>query len=214
MDGKVKIVCISDTHGQHSKLEVPMGDLLLHAGDVSRRGSKKEIVGFLDWFGALPHPHKIFIAGNHDFYFQDESPTEIEKIIPNNVIYLNDSGVEINGIKIWGSPVQPWFYDWAFNRQRGAEIDKHWQLIPSDTDILITHGPAFGFLDETSRGEQVGCEELTKKIESIKPSIFLCGHIHEAYGERTEGGVHYINASVLNLQYQLVNAPILIDYEG
>ncbi|MFN8395634.1 MAG: metallophosphoesterase [Bacteroidia bacterium] len=122
----------------------------------------------------------------------------------DNVIYLNDSGVEIEGVKIWGSPIQPWFFDWAFNRQRGADIAKHWALIPEDTDILVTHGPPYGILDRTDDGKLVGCEELIKVVERIRPKIHVFGHIHEAHGSLIKDGTHYVNASILNLRYMRV----------
>ena len=156
----MKIVCISDTHGHHEKLKLPEGDLIIHAGDISSRGLRSEISGFLSWFDALDFKYKIFIAGNHDYYFENELQITIEDLIPSDIIYLNDSGIEIEGHQFWGSPVQPWFYNWAFNRHRGSDIRKHWNLIPQETDILITHGPAFGKLDVTVRGEHVGCADL------------------------------------------------------
>ena len=209
----MKIVAISDTHGQHHSISVPEGDMLIHAGDVSKRGHKSEITDFLAWFSAQTHPHKIFIAGNHDFFFEEAPLSEINALIPNNVIYLNDSGVHIEGIKIWGSPVQPRFYDWAFNRDRGEHIKKHWDLIPKGTDILITHGPAYGILDLTMDMRQVGCEELRKKVEEIKPKYHVFGHIHESHGIKTEEGTVFINASMLNLNYRPVFKAYVFDFE-
>ena len=203
----MKIIAISDTHGKHRNLDLPQGDMLIHAGDVSSRGLEDEVLDFLDWYESLDFKYKIFIAGNHDFYFEKEKNEAIEKVIPSNVIYLNDSGVTIEGIKIWGSPIQPWFFDWAFNRKRGEEIAQHWKLIPEDTNILVTHGPTFGLLDKTFRGESVGCEELLKSIKKVKPQFHIAGHIHEAYGQIEKDGTHFINASVLDLRYQLVNKP-------
>jgi len=208
----MKIVAISDTHGKHRQLDLPQGDMLIHAGDVSSRGLKGEVLDFLDWYKDLDFQYKIFIAGNHDFYFEKEKNSEIEKLIPSNVIYLNDSGITLEGINIWGSPIQPWFFDWAFNRQRGEEIAKHWALIPSDTNILVTHGPAFGLLDKTFKGESVGCADLLKQIKKIKPQFYIAGHIHEAYGQVEKDGTHFINASVLDLRYQLVNEPIVFEF--
>lgn len=207
----MKIVAISDTHTQHRKLKLPDADMIIHAGDISSRGLPQEVLDFYDWFSGLNYTYKIFIAGNHDFYFEDQSFETIREEIPEGIIYLNDSGVEIEGLKIWGSPVQPWFYDWAFNRKRGEDIKQHWNLIPKDTDILITHGPAFGVLDKTIRGTSVGCEDLRKSIDMIKPKVFICGHIHEAYGVEEVSGTKFVNASVLNVDYQLVNEPILIE---
>jgi Icc-related predicted phosphoesterase len=133
-------------------------------------------------------------------------------MLPDNLIYLNDSQIVIEGIKIWGSPIQPWFYDWAFNRQRGADIKKHWDLIHADTDILITHGPAHGILDLTMDYRNVGCEELIKKIEEIKPKYHICGHIHEAHGVLKNEATTFINASQLNVHYRPVFKPIVFDF--
>lgn len=207
----MQITTISDTHGKHNQLHLTSGDILLHAGDISSRGNPVEVEKFLNWFKVQDYKYKIFIAGNHDFFFERNSPTEIASLIPDNVIYLNDSGVEIEGLKIWGSPVSPWFYDWAFNRQRGEEIKKHWDLIPDDTDILITHGPAYEVLDLTTGMVRAGCEDLLNRIKEIQPKIHLSGHIHEGYGQVKKFGTHFINASVLNERYEMVNTPIIVD---
>ncbi len=208
----MKTVLISDTHSQHQKLELPKGDMLIHAGDVSKRGTVAEVHNFLEWFARQDFKYKIFVAGNHDFFFENASSEEIEKAIPENVIYLNDSGVEIEGIKIWGSPIQPWFFDWAFNRQRGEAIAKHWALIPNDTDVLITHGPPFGILDKTARNINAGCEELMLKIDQLPNlKLHVFGHIHEAYGIQQKNNTQFVNASVLNLGYQLVNEAVVVE---
>lgn len=212
----MRIVCISDTHNQHSNkgLILPEGDCIIHAGDVSGRGYKNEIVPFLNWFNELPYKYKIFIAGNHDFFFEEASKKEIDEMLNNypNVIYLNDSGVELEGIKFWGSPVQPWFYNWAFNR-KGDEICRHWDLIPLDTQVLITHGPVHGYLDLTLGGDVTGCPYLLGKIKELKNIKYhICGHIHEAYGIiEFADGVKFINASVLDARYVMKNKPIIIE---
>lgn len=203
---------ISDTHSQHNQLNLKGGEMLIHAGDVCNRGTENEVLQFLDWFANQNYKHKIFIAGNHDWFFEQASAEEIESIIPKGVHYLNDSGICVNGINIWGSPIQPTFFDWAFNRDRGAAIDKHWQIIPNNTDILITHGPAFGILDQTQDGRHVGCDDLLLKIKEIKPKIHVFGHIHEAHGIREIDGTTFINASVLDLRYNMTNEPIIIEY--
>ncbi len=205
----MRIVLISDTHGSHDGLLLPEGDLLIHAGDLSKRGRLTEVTEFMQWFGKQPHRHKVLIAGNHDFMAEKE-PGLFQSLIPEGVTYLNDSGTEIEGLKIWGSPIQPWFYDWAFNRKRGAEIKKHWDLIPSDTDILITHGPPYGILDKCENGDVVGCEELLAKVLQINPRLHVFGHIHEAHGMEQRGKTTYVNAAVLNLRYMLVwNATVV-----
>jgi len=208
----MRITFISDTHGKHRQLNDMSGDMIIHAGDVSSRGAKHEVKDFLNWFKDLDFTYKLFIAGNHDFYFERAKESEVQVLIPKKVIYLNDSGIEIEGIHIWGSPVQPEFFDWAFNRKRGAEIKKHWDLIPANTDILITHGPPLGILDKTSQGLGVGCEELIIASKRVSPKIHVFGHIHEAYGQHKEGRVQYINASVLDLQYRCVHSPVVMDY--
>lgn len=209
----MKIVAISDTHGKHQSLVLPKGDMLIHAGDVSSRGKEIEIIEFLKWFGSLDFKYKIFIAGNHDFYFERYSHNieKLNQIIPLNLIYLNDNSIEIEGINIWGSPISPWFYNWAFNRFRGEDIMKHWYKIPQNTDILITHGPVFGILDKTTRNERVGCKDLLRKVGEIKPKFHICGHIHEAYGHIKQGDTEYINASVLDENYNLRNKPLVFE---
>lgn len=208
----MKIVAISDSHNRHQKLQLPEGDMLIHAGDVTSQGKQSQVEDFLKWFSKQPHKYKIFIAGNHDFFFERMPEDYIQRLIPENVTYLNDSGITIEGINIWGSPVQPWFYDWAFNRQRGGDISEHWDLIPQNTDILITHGPVYGIVDKTIYGQNVGCSDLLNTVRRIQPRYFICGHIHEAYGIIENMGTIYINASVLDVQYQLMNQPIVFEY--
>lgn len=204
----MKIVAISDTHGLHQQVELPKGDILLHAGDISERGRELEVISFLNWFSTQDFKYKIFIAGNHDFYFEQNTPKTIESILPTNITYLNDSGITIEGINIWGSPITPWFYDWAFNRHRGAAIQKHWDLIPINTDILITHGPPKGILDTVVSGDQVGCERLVNALKICRPKFHIFGHIHEGRGILKKKHTTYINASVVNLQYQVVHSPV------
>lgn len=204
----MKFVTISDTHGQHASLKLPAGDVLIHAGDSTVKGTKAEVIAFLSWMEQLDFKYKILIAGNHDFYFESATAEEIRQIVPANIIYLNDSMVTINGINIWGTPITPWFFNWAFNRHRGEQIKKHWDLIPAATDILITHGPAFRTLDRTVKGENAGCKDLFNTLQIIKPKVHICGHIHEAYGIIEKYSIKFINASVLNVDYELVNKPI------
>lgn len=208
----MRFVFISDTHGYHKDLVLPEGDFLIHAGDLTGKGEAWQVKQFMEWFATQPHPHKVFVAGNHDF-LAEKAPEAFADLIPEGLHYLNDSGIELEGIRIWGSPIQPWFHNWAFNRQRGEESAKHWDLIPNETDLLITHGPPMGILDKTAMGPRVGCEELMKRVKEIQPKIHTFGHIHEAYGQLIQEGTHFINASVLNLQYKLVNAPIVLDWE-
>ncbi len=185
--------------------------MLLHAGDVSYRGKKEEIVQFLDWFSKQPFEHKVFIAGNHDFYLEKLKPAELEALIPEGITYLNDSGITIGGISIWGSPVTPWFHNWAFNRHRGPSIRKHWEKIPPGQDIIMTHGPVYGFLDTLPSEDHVGCQDLLRTVLTLRPQVHICGHIHDAYGGIKRLGIRFINASVVNDLYELAHQPIVFD---
>jgi len=207
----MKIVAISDTHGLHSMLTVPPGDVLIHAGDMTGRGTLDEVRDFNEFLGSLPHTHKVVIAGNHDFCFErerEESEAEL-----THCVYLQDQAVTIEGVRFYGSPWQPWFYDWAFNLERGAGIRVKWDLIPERTDVLITHGPPYGYGDETARGEVVGCRDLLEVVERIKPRMHVFGHIHEGAGTSSNGQTVFINASTCDLGYRPVNPPIIYEYE-
>jgi len=207
----VKFIVISDTHNQHSSLKLPEGDGLIHAGDLTSRGTEREVIEFLEWFSSLDqYKYKIFIAGNHDFLFEHD-PELVKTLIPENIIYLQDNSVVIEGIKIYGSPIQPRFHNWAFNKDRGQEIKDYWDLIEDDIDILITHGPPKGIGDRCQNGYRAGCDDLLEKVMKVKPKFHIFGHIHESYSQQKVEGVVFINASVLNLRYELTNAPIVIN---
>lgn len=207
----MKFVAIADTHGQHDLLELPAGDVLIHAGDMTTRGYRHEVESFLTWMEHQDYTYKILIAGNHDFFFERETAENIHAIIPSNIIYLENSMVTINNIKIWGSPITPWFYDWAFNKNRGKEISAYWDQIPQGVDIVVTHGPAYNILDKTFSGQNVGCQDLLGKIIEVKPKVHICGHIHEGYGAITIDETRFINASVLNERYIMKNKPIVFE---
>lgn len=218
----MKILNISDTHSKHNQIPkewLTPADCIIHAGDISTRGYEHEIKNFLDWYSKLDqYKYKIFIAGNHDWYFQDYS-SKVQEILKEypNIIYLQDSGIELDGIKFWGSPVQPTFFNWAFNKDRGEAIDKHWQLIPNGIDVLITHGPARGHGDlvinkwSPNSGESVGCEDLLRAVERVKPKFSICGHIHGARSASYNKDTCFINASLLNEDYMVVNRPITFE---
>lgn len=201
-------ILLSDTHGQHWSIDTQPADVLIHAGDISRHGYKEEVESFIEWFIEQPQTYKIFIAGNHDFYLEKTSSDVIQSMLPENTWYLNDSGIRIKNYNFWGSPVQPRFFNWAFNRDRGKDIDRHWKLIPKHTDVVITHGPPYGILDLTERNLNVGCEDLRKRIRTIQPKLHLFGHIHESRGQIAKNNTDFINATVLNEYYQNVYKPI------
>jgi predicted phosphohydrolase len=205
----MRIVCVSDTHNQHASLDVPPGDVLVHAGDFSMAGQAREISAFDAWLGTLPHAHKLVIAGNHDWLFQTD-PGAARSLL-THAQYLEDSGTVVDGIRFWGSPWQPWFLDWAFNLQRGAEIAAKWALIPDGVDVLVTHGPPHGTRDRVEDGGLVGCEELGRALARVRPRLHVFGHIHEGYGVTRRGDLTFVNASSCDVSYRPINPPVVID---
>jgi len=219
------VTFISDTHNKQHEItsQLPGGDLLVFAGDMTSMGKDYEIEEWMDWFYSLDHyGTKICIAGNHDFFFE-KHPDKVEALInqyDDEINYLEDSSLwlSIDGsdqnVHIYGSPWQPEFCNWAFNLPRmGDELDKVWHQIPEDVDILVTHGPACGYLDQViGRYENLGCELLTDRIKEIKPKIHVCGHIHSGYGYQFDGNTHFFNASVLDERYNYTQKPMTIDW--
>jgi Icc-related predicted phosphoesterase len=218
----MKLVCISDTHGEHEKVKIPECDVLIHAGDLTPRGESIYLQSLFAWFEKQPCKHVIVIGGNHDFLLQESAAEAKNSIIDqasSKIHYLeagsrlHDASYTIDHIKFWGSPYTPYFYNWAFNfpeRDRGSFARAHWDTIPEDTDVVVTHGPAYQILDQTARGPEVGCVALRDRLRVVKPKLHVCGHIHEAYGQKSVQDTHYVNASVLNLQYVLANGPVSI----
>lgn len=202
----MKLICISDTHNKHQHIPIPNGDILIHAGDITEGGTKREVIDFLKWFSRKPHEHKIFIAGNHDFYFEKFNEKEIQKIIPKNIHYLKESGITINGIKFWGSPVTPGEGTWAFNQIQ--EIGEHWEKIPADTQVLISHTPPYKIKDVLNNGQHIGCTSLSKVIEKRKIELHIFGHVHDSYGITTLGRTTFINASCLDNRYRYLHPPL------
>jgi Icc-related predicted phosphoesterase len=229
-------------HNQLNGL-LPGGDLLIHSGDISSLGRKSEVERFVKWFNDIDnYTNKVFIAGNHDMTFDREQllrdklayfegkteyDTECAEGKPDwlkellgihlrpNVSYLENSDVTIDGIKIWGSPVTPSFgYGWAFNKDRGYDINEVWNTIPMDTDIIITHGPIYGYCDRTSReGLNVGCADLYHRLNEVKPQLHFSGHIHEAYGYRNTDWGYAFNGCNCDLSYLVNNKPMTFDYD-
>jgi predicted phosphodiesterase len=207
----VRIVFISDTHSLHSSVRIPDGDVLVHAGDCCNSGSMADLISFADWFTYLPHPHKILIAGNHDWCFE-RTRAKSESILAG-ITYLRDSSATVGGVKFYGSPWQPEFCCWAFNLPRGKALREKWDLIPADTDVLVTHGPPIGIGDVTLEGDSTGCSDLWEAVGRVKPKIHAFGHIHEGYGVYKQKKTLYINASICNRGYEPCNPPIVIDLE-
>lgn len=206
------IDCISDLHGFLPNLAG--GDILIIAGDLTGRDTEDEYKKFISWLNQLSYRCKIVIAGNHDGLIEKGNIIIGANSTENNIHYLCDSGVEFEGLKIWGSPYTPTFQSWYFMRNRGEDIKKHWDLIPSNIDILVTHGPPYGIFDDVD-GIGMGCEDLRKAIqERVKPRFHCFGHIHECGGSIAKiDGVTYVNCSYLDEHYRPVNSPIRLDIQ-
>ena len=223
----MRITFISDTHAKHNQVtsSLPGGDVLIHAGDISNKGYRTEIQDFIKWFSTIEnYTHKIFIAGNHDFGCQDEvlAVQELLRLNPgseylyDDMFLIGDESADYDDmVKVWGSPWQPEFYNWAFNLPRqGAELKEVWNMIPSDVDILITHGPPYGHLDYVAYSKQnVGCELLRDRIDLIKPKIHVFGHIHSSYGYKFDGTTHFFNAAVLDERYNFTQKPLSVEWD-
>ena len=206
----MRLICISDTHGLHDRIEgIPDGDVLVHAGDITNFGELDQVQSFNAWLGQLPHAHKLVIAGNHDFCFEKQA--DVSEALLTNASYLRDSAIEIDGLHFYGSPWQPWFYNWAFNLRRGPDIHAKWDLIPKNTDVLITHGPPANHGDRTASHENVGCKDLLEVIDTLNLRLHVFGHIHEGYGTTEANGTRFVNASTCTLAYQPINPAIVID---
>ena len=229
----MRITVISDTHTKHGLIpmeDLPGGDLLIHAGDIMNSGyNKNDILSFCTWFQSLKqYEDKVFIAGNHDRLFENE-PYEVEGYLKDYPLidYLQDSQLTLYGdgpngdypegnIRIYGSPWQPEFYSWAFNLPKNSlQLAAKWEAIPDNTDILITHGPAYDTLDTVVGRfwDNLGCNLLAERIAVVKPKIHVCGHIHSGYGYVFKDGTHFFNAAVLDEQYEYTQKPMTFDWD-
>jgi Icc-related predicted phosphoesterase len=206
---RVRIVLFSDTHGHYWQTDIPEGDILVFAGDFAGIGSLDDLIDFNIFLDQLPHRHKIVVAGNHDFCFQ-EHPENSRRIL-TNATYLQDESVSIMGLIFYGSPWQPWFLDWAFNLKTAKELKEKWDLIPTNTDVLITHCPPYGYGDLNDMQEHVGDKELLMAIKRVKPKISVFGHIHEGYGKWKVGPTRLLNVSVCDGYNRLTNASVVIN---
>ena len=230
------IDCISDLHGHLPSLAG--GDMLIIAGDITASDRVDQWCKFFKWFYEQKYEKKILVGGNHDGFLQQCCSSKECKEIRDQFDpdqededfsgdewyeYLCDSGTEFQGLKIWGSPWTPAFMDWHFMKHTPDELRQVWDLIPEDTNILITHGPPYGVLDYvkySSRGDHLrhaGCYELTKAIDRIKPGLHVFGHIHEQGGQHlvykhTGPNTLCINAAIMNEHYEPVNKPIRVFY--
>jgi len=208
----LRIVCIGDTHGFHRQLDLPHGDILIHSGDfMVNESSTEEIDDFDDWLGTLPFRHKLVIAGNHDLLFDLEP--EIARGHLTQATYLEDSGVSLEGLNFWGSPVNSVGPGWAFSRERMVKISKHWDRIPENTDVLITHEPPYGTLDKSHiLAKHRGCQYLTGALLRVQPRLHIFGHIHGGHGrELAWDRTMMINCAVVNERRILAHDPTVVE---
>jgi Icc-related predicted phosphoesterase len=213
----MKLCLISDTHERHRELNIDPCDVLIHAGDFTNLGSQKAHYDFVNWFENQPAKYKCLIGGNHDLhlhsspYTRDNFILDIDEFKKHGIVYLKDSWVDIHGIRIYGSPWTPKFGDWAFMKPRES-IGYYWDMIPYNVDILITHGPAYGILDQPwGDQEHVGCKALLDTIMKVKPRYHVSGHVHGSYGEKQFNGVTFLNVSSCGENYKVQNKPVYIE---
>lgn len=196
----MKILHLSDTHGCHHRLrDLPEADMVVHSGDFCMVGSEEEAIDFLNWFCDMPYRHKIFICGNHDYCLYGANIDGLD----NNVHYLCNSAIEIDGVKFYGVPM--FMGDCITDHQ-----SRNYANIPTDTDILITHSPAFGILDFDD-DINYGSEELLQAVTNVNPRIHLFGHIHKRHGITTIGTTIFSNGAIVNEDYSILNHPNVIE---
>lgn len=220
----MKIVATSDFHGK-TYPKIPECDILLIGGDVTPvwnhdRNFQRYWLrsDFTDWLEAQPAKHIVGIGGNHDFALSRWKSLGYE--LPWN--YLCNESVTLDGVKIWGSPYAPKFGNWSFMLPDHM-LEETWNDIPSDIDILLTHGPSWGTLDETQHilpweseeDRHVGSRTLMERLNGNFPNLklFAFGHIHEAYGVVEKDGVTYANVSYVNGDYAPGQMPFVFDLE-
>ena len=204
----LQLVLISDTHELHREVTVPCADLLLCSGDFTMFSrSLRAIVDFNDWLGELPHKHKILVPGNHETFIQTDASNR--SLLSNAVVLVNE-GVEIEGLRIWGSPVTAGFGP-AFGISSPEERRRLYAKIPNDTDILITHGPPFGRLDCDPRSNvHQGDRELFEAVKRVRPKLHLYGHIHAGYGVEEFEQTTFVNAALLGPGGDIDKAPVVL----
>jgi len=210
------IVCVSDLH-EHL-VDIPTCDLLLIAGDVSF-GFREDLAGmhaylageFAAWLERAPAEEVVLVAGNHDKSIEAWG-------VPDGLRchYLADEGIELFGLRIWGTPWQPWFGDWAFNAPRHdgeTFLARKFDAIPDDTGIVVAHGPPYGYGDNVPRrgGAHVGSTAILAALERVQPRLVVCGHIHPGYGRYQLGETEILNVSLVDDEYQPVNVVVRRD---
>ena len=209
----MKIALFSDTHALHGRVHIPDADILIFAGDMTHCRTARDVADFNDFLGSLPHRHKIVVGGNHDHRLARD-PEKAQSLL-SAAVYLVDKAVVVSGITIYGAPWQPTFNDRAcdaFALPRGKALQEKWDLIPPDVDILVTHSPPVGILDQDGPVAH-GCAELSAAVAAIKPRYHVFGHIHSHHGLIKCGATTYINCNVQG-ENGLLRPALLLDYES
>jgi len=204
----MRLVCVADTHLFPDDLQVPDGDVFVHAGDLCRAGDREELERAAAWLASLPHRHKIVVAGNHDWGFARD-PAMARGLFAA-FHYLEDQEVTIEGLRFYGSPWQPEFNDWAFNLPRGEPLAAVWRRIPHGLDVLITHGPPQGFGDGFTMTERTGCADLLARVREVTPRLHVFGHIHQDGGVWRDGATVFANVTT----WECERAPTEIDIDA
>jgi Icc-related predicted phosphoesterase len=189
-------------------VEVPDGDILIHAGDFTMFSkSMSAIADFNTWLGELPHRHKILTYGNHEFFV--EADPSRRSMLTNALVLVNE-GTEIEGLRIWGSPVTP-LYGGAFGLSSQEDRKRLYAQIPEGTDILVTHGPPFGILDSAPHsGLHSGCRELLDAVMRVRPKLHVFGHVHGAHGIFQTKPTIFVNAAMRGANGDLDHSPIVL----
>lgn len=206
----MKVCCVSDMHGHFP--EVPECDLCILAGDYAPAFRHDRVNWYWDrlapWVNAVAERCPVVgIAGNHDLLFEQRP----DLVPPMRWTYLQDSGTEVAGLRLYGSPWQPRFFDWAFNADE-PELAERWAAIPEDTDILVTHGPPRGYGDLEPAGKvRCGSPSLLERIEQVRPRLAVAGHIHDGYGVYQIGPTVFVNAAHVDERYVPRNPPVVIE---
>lgn len=204
----MRLVAVADTHAFEEDLTVPDGDVFVHAGDLCRMGEIDELARQLSWMKSLPHRHKVLVAGNHDVAFA-RRPREARALL-GDIVYLQDEGAIVAGLRFWGSPWQPAFHDWSFNLERGEPLRERWALIPRGLDVLVTHGPPAGIGDAGSgMAERLGCDDLRRRVEDVVPRLHLFGHIHQGGGLWRLGETTFANVTT----WECERPPTVVDVD-
>lgn len=206
----MKITIISDTHNLHQQFGKLKGDVLIHCGDMFNlhTDDASALTDLDDWFGKQEFDLILCTGGNHDHLLQDHIKQHGNPF--KNATFLQDETHQHKGVNFYGTPWVPQLSGHAFFQSAKGLRDK-WAMIPRETDVLITHTPPFGILDQSSRSYQLGCEYLANELPRIAPKLHCFGHVHASYGTMKKGITTYVNASSIDSKERLVREPIVFE---